>query len=111
MVQLLREGLAALAGSTADDLRAPVMSRLGTALTPPSPETLAESVQLARDAAALAMRTGNPRTRLRVAYNGLAAHYYRLPFDERDRIIDDTVALARAQHDDLVLLTIAPSRS
>jgi hypothetical protein len=110
MVQLLREGLAALAGSTDDDLRAQVMSRLGTALTPPTPETLEESVQLARDAAALALRTGNLRTQLRVAYNGLAAHYYRLPFDERDRAVDDTVALARAQHDDLVLLTIAPTR-
>jgi hypothetical protein len=107
MVRLLREALAALPEGVDDALRACVMARLATALTPPSTDDLETIRELAERAMAIAQRLGDPRALLFVGYHTTNARYYHLRPSERDAMLDLVVQQATALGDELVLTHVA----
>jgi tetratricopeptide (TPR) repeat protein len=108
MIALLRQGLARLHEGDSP-LRARVMSRLAAALTPPRNHAdMAETLELVGAAMAMARRIGERHTLLHVLH--FAATVGSLVAEEdRFAIMLETVELARALDQPLVLLNTLPT--
>lgn len=107
MVDLLRRALAAL-GSEDSPARARLLARLAAALTPPAGvDTLDEIVTSMRAATAMARRLGDPQTLLYVLQFG-ATVALLVSEQERFSVMQESVELARALKQPLVLMQILP---
>jgi adenosyl cobinamide kinase/adenosyl cobinamide phosphate guanylyltransferase len=108
MIALLRKALARLPD---DDslLRARVMARLAAALTPPaSPQHMVEILELMRASTAMARRMGDPYTLLyTLQFAATVANL--VTEDERFSTMNETVELATALEQRLVLLQALPA--
>jgi tetratricopeptide (TPR) repeat protein len=108
MVSLLRAALARLGGERSA-LRARVMARLAAALTPPlEPEHSLEIVELMRGASHMAHALGERMTLLYVMQFG-ATVALLMPEDERFAMMSETLELARALDQRLVLVSALPA--
>jgi AAA ATPase domain len=109
MVRLLEAGLRAV-GPEDSPLAARLAARLGNALKPPRSHAIADRIgELVRSAVAMARRLGDPGTLLQVLDLGRQALAFVAPSDERFELTGETVRLAQALGQRLILLKLGPS--
>lgn len=106
MTSLLEAARAAL-GDREDALVARVLARLAASLGPPRGEVeSARTVELSKQARALARKLGDPETLLFVLHATAVALGYRANSDERFEVVSEIVELARRLHRPIVLLNV-----
>jgi hypothetical protein len=106
MVSLLEDALEQIP-PVEPSLRAQVLSRLASALSPPTTdEGMARAVRYARDAIAIARETEHVPTLLRTLVWSIHALIYATPLQERVELTGELVSLAREHGADLALADV-----